>query len=875
MSCYRYQKLYFWLPQRYKFRTIFVLLLLFISPRLINAQTIPEPTSIPELTSISPQGGQRGTNVEIVLSGKNISKATALIFSGEGISGEIGEKTGETAVFFSGNGVSGHIPNDSRLIAQVTVAPNAALGMREVRLVAPKGVSNPHPFVVGDLPEVRETEPNSASSEANWVDLPATISGVIDSVDDQDFFRFNAKAEQRLICDVTASRMGSLLDSFLALFGPDGAEIASNDIANGLDSLIDYTIPTEGEYTLRIRDLRYKGGEEFVYRLSIGELPYLDSIFPLGGKRGTENTIAVSGRNLADVASMQVSIVQNAPDPLEEGIDDDWSMQVSIAPDAPLGAQKVRVMTPSGLSTNSYPFMVGDLPEVVETEPNNTWKQVTSNEAGANTVMPPIIINGQIELEEDVDYFAFKAEKEQRLIFEVTAQRLGSKLDALLTLFDKAETAGEAGDSDAAPDWSAATQLEDGTLAVNDDTMGSEARIDHTFEEAGDYAIAIRDLNNGGGPDFAYRLSITPLQPGFQLTVTPDNPRVCRGDSTSITIEVTRIDEFNGPVHFAIPNLSKDFAVSPTILEPDQIQALITLTAPPDAPLGHLPITLIGVGTIHNRRVERKAEPDPIFLTVMEASQFVLEVAEVGLSIVQSREVPLHITANRKQGFIGPIELSVVGLPERSEASEAILAEGETETTITIKAGSFFRRELFSVLPPAGTQHIAVTGSATINNEPVVQTTPAIPLTIIEAPFVVTVTPLRQSIILPAASPVTESPEGSHTSSEQPIASVSEADDTVTENSAKEVTEEAILTVTVSRQGGFTDKIDVVPIDLPAGFTVSEVSIPEHETEANMTLTASDTLEADTYNIKFTGSGMINGQQFDQESPTVAVKIVR
>lgn len=849
MSCYRYQKIYFWLAQRYKFRTIFVLLLLFTSPRLIKAQIVPEPTSIPELISISPQGGQRGTNVKIVLSGKNISKATALIFSGEGISGEIGEKTGEAAVFFSGEGVSGHIPNGSRLVAQVTIAPNAALGMREVRLVAPKGVSNAQPFVVGDLPEVKETEPNSGPSEANWVDLPTTISGVIDSVDDQDFFRFNAKAEQRLICDVTASRMGSLLDSFLALFGPDGVEIASNDIANELDSLIDYTIPTDGEYTLRIRDLRYKGGEEFVYRLSIGELPYLDSIFPLGGKRGTENTIAVSGRNLADVASMQVS----------------------IAPNAPLGVQNVRVMTLSGLATSSYPFLVGDLLEGVEAEPNNTREQVTSDEAEANTVMAPIIINGQIEPEGDVDYFTFRAEKDQRLIFEVTAQRLGSKLDALLTLFDKAETDDEAQDSDAAPASYAETQLEDGTLAINDDTMGSEARIDHTFEEAGGYAIAIRDLNNGGGPDFAYRLSVAPLQPGFQLTVTPDNPRICRGDSTSLTIEVSRIDEFNGPLRFALPNLPKDFAVSPTVLEPDQVQALITVTAPPDAPLAFLPITLIGVGTIHNRRVERKAEPDPIFLTVMEAPQFVLEVAEVGLSIVQSREAPLHITANRKQGFIGPIALSVVGLPENSEVSEAILAEGETEAIITVKAGSFFRRELFSVLPPAGTQHIAVTGSATINNEPVVQTTPALPLTIIEAPFVVTVTPLRQSIILPAASPATESSEGSHTSSEQPIAS----GDTITENSTEEATEEAILTVTVSRQGGFTDKIDVVPVDLPAGFTVSEVSIPEHETEAKMTLTASGTLEADTYDIKFTGSGMINGQQFDQESPTVAVKIVR
>ena len=847
MSCYRYQKLYFSLAHRYKFRTIFVLLLLFMSPRLIKAQAVPE------LTSISPQGGQRGTNVEITLKGKNISKATALLFSGEGISGEIGEKAGEAAVFFSGKGVSGHIPNDNRLVAQVTIALNAALGMREVRLVTPKGVSNAQPFIVGDLPEVMEIEPNSAPSEANWVNLPITISGVIDSVDDQDFFRFNANAEQRLICDVTASRMGSLLDSFLALFGPDGVEIASNDIANGLDSLIDYTIPMEGEYTLRIRDLRYKGGEAFVYRLSIGELPYLDSIFPLGGRRGTENTIAVSGRNLADVTLMQVS----------------------IAPNAPLGVQKVRVMTPSGLSTSSYPFMVGDLPELVEAEPNNTWEQVTSDEAGANTVTSPIIINGQIGLEEDVDYFAFKAEKGQRLICEVTAQRLGSKLDALLALFDKAEMDDKAEDSDAAIDSAAVTQPDNETLAVNDDTIGSEARIDYTFEEAGDYAIAIRDLNNQGGPDFAYRLSITPLQSDFRLTVTPDNPRICRGDSTSLTLEVSRIDEFNGPLRFAIPNLPKDFAVSPTILEPGQIRALITLTAPPDAPLGSLPITLMGIGAIHNRRVERKAEPDPIFLTVMEAPQFVLEVAEVGLGIVQSREAPLHITANRKQGFIGPIELSVVGLPERSTASEVILAEGETEATITIEAGSFFRRELFSVLPPVGTQHIAVTGSATINNEPVMQTTPAIPLTIIEAPFVVTVTPLRQSIILPAASPVTESSEGSHTSSEHPTARVSDAGDTITENSTKKVTEEAILTVNVSRQGGFTDKIDIVPIDLPAGFTVSEVSIPEHETEVKMTLTASDTLKADTYNIKFIGSGVINGQQFDQESPTVAVKIVR
>ena len=157
-----------------------------------------------------------------------------------------------------------------------------------------------------------------------------------------------------------------------------------------------------------------------------------------------ESTISVEGRNLAEVKSMQVS----------------------IAPDAPLGVQKVRVTTPSGLSTNPHPFVVGDLPETTETEPNNMRDK-------ANAVVPPLTINGKIDLEGDVDYFTFKAQKEQRLIFEVNSRRLGSMLDSFLTLFD---AKGE-------------------ELMVNDDTTDSEAQIDFTFQDDSDYSIAIRDFN--------------------------------------------------------------------------------------------------------------------------------------------------------------------------------------------------------------------------------------------------------------------------------------------------------------------------------------------------------------------------------------------
>ena len=65
-------------------------------------------------------------------------------------------------------------------------------------------------------------------------------------------------------------------------------EVANSGLGNGFDSLLDYTVPEAGKYTLHLRDIRYKGGKGYSYRLNIGELPYLETIFPLGGKRGTE-----------------------------------------------------------------------------------------------------------------------------------------------------------------------------------------------------------------------------------------------------------------------------------------------------------------------------------------------------------------------------------------------------------------------------------------------------------------------------------------------------------------------------------------------------------------------------------------------------------
>ena len=803
---------------------------------------------VPALSTVSPQGAQQGQNVEITLTGKNLDTATAVWFSGTGITAEIRQETRQAAVFFNGDGVSGRIPTDMQLVASLTIDRNAPLGVQQMRIVTPYGVSNAQNFVVGNLPEINENEATEDAEMSNWLELPVTINGEIASIDDEDSFSFSLKKDARLICEVTAQRIGSPLDSYLVLQDANGAEVANSGQGNGLDSLLNYTASKAGKYTLHIRDIRYKGGNGFRYRLSVGELPYLETIFPLGGRRGTDNTIAVTGANLETVNAIQVS----------------------IGAETPTGKQMLRVKIPSGLTSNSRPFAIGSLAEMGESEPNDTAEK-------ANPVNAPITINGKIDKSGDMDRFTFEIKEPQLLVFEVEALRLSSPLDALLTLY------GAEKQMDASANMETDNTDKEQVLIVNDDASGTDARIEWNFTAAGKYSVAIRDLNNQGSGTYSYRLNIRPLEPNFTLSAVVldsqnrpsglDSPRVSRGGTFTMQVNVNRLDRLSGPIRLHCPTLPKTYEVSPAIVEAGQNNALLTITAPWDAPLGLTLFSVAGICAVGSRQVERTATPSPMLLTVMEAPEYTLTLAEISASVTHNKVVNLHVTANRHDDFTAPITLTVVGLPPRVTATPVTIAEGKNEAVLSVKAGSFERREQFSVVPVPGINYISVVGTATINRETVSQSSPAIPLTILEAPFIVTVEPLRFSIVFSA----TVAANGDATAVAQggtvAIAAKPAADTEKMENEAP-ATKEAILTLTIARQGGFTDEVTLTPIDLPEGFTTEAATIPVNETEVKVPLKVLGSLEDKTYQFKFRGSAMINGKEFVQDSPILNTKII-
>lgn len=820
-------------------QSFLVIAIFFLTISFAHAQVVPA------LSTVSPQGAQQGQNVDIALKGQNLDTATAVWFSGTGITAEIRQETQQAAVLFNGAGVSGRVPTDMQLIASLTIDPNAPLGIQQMRIVTPYGVSNAQNFVVGNLPEVKENEATEDTEKSNYLELPVTVNGDIASIDDQDSFSFDLKKDVKLICEVTAQRIGSPLDSYLVLQDANGAEVANSGQGNGLDSLLNYTALETGKYTLHIRDIRYKGGNGFRYRLSIGELPYLETIFPLGGQRGTDNTIAVTGANLETVNAIQVSI--NA--------------------ETPTGEQTLRVKTASGLTSNSHPFSIGSLAETGESEPNNTTEK-------ANAVNAPITINGKIDKSGDVDRFAFEIKAPQLLVFEVEALRLSSQLDALLTLYGVEKQ------------MEAKSVEKEQVLMVNDDASGADARIEWNFTEAGKYSVAIRDLNNQGGDAYSYRLNIRPLEPDFTLSAVVldsqnrpsglDSPRVSRGGTFTMQVNVSRRDRLRGPIRLHCPTLPKTFEVSPAVIEAGQNKALLTVTAPWNAPLGLMPFSVAGVCAVGNRQVERTATPSPMLLTVMEAPEFTLTLAEISTSVIHNKTVNLHVTANRRDDFTGPITLTVAGLPPRVTAKPVNIAEGKNEAVLSVRAGSFERREQFSVVPVPGINYISVFGTAKVDTETVSQSTTAIPLTILEAPFIVTVEPLRFSIVFPAtgaaSADATAVPQGGTVA----IAANPNADTepSLAAETDPPATKEAILTLTIVRQGGFTDEVTLTPLDLPDGFTTETVTIPVNETEVKVPLTVLGSLEDKTYQFKFRGAATINGKPFVQDSPILNAKII-
>ena len=193
------------------------------------------------------------------------------------------------------------------VLVEVVMAADAAPGPREIRVSTPRGVSNPLVFQVGQLPEVSRKPMLSAPLQVlgkeeqalrkrpadeveQRIALPCTVNGQIAS-GEVNRYRFDARKGQRLVFSTQARQLIPFMadavpgwfQPVLAVYDANGKELAyDDDYRFKPDPVIFFEVPKDGEYTFTIIDAIYRGREDFVYRVTAGELPFVTSVFPLG-----------------------------------------------------------------------------------------------------------------------------------------------------------------------------------------------------------------------------------------------------------------------------------------------------------------------------------------------------------------------------------------------------------------------------------------------------------------------------------------------------------------------------------------------------------------------------------------------------------------
>jgi hypothetical protein len=485
---------------------------------------------------------------------------------------------------------------------QVTIDPGVQLGRRELRVVTPQGVSNPLAFYVGQLPEFCEQESirvdtplrgnqpriSQPATDVNIV-LPATVNGRIKprlprpqtpapagppfTPGDVDRYRFSAREGQHLVVAVRARGLIPYLpdavpgwfQAVVALYDGNGVELAyDDDYRFHPDPVLHYTIRKDGQYAIEIRDAIYRGREDFVYRIDLGELPFVTSIFPLGGPAGRSTIVELGGWNLPD-SRLTTDAMDKKP-----GIQ-------------PLSLRK------GELVSNDVPFAVDTLPECLAQEPNDT-------PGSAQPLTLPVIVNGRIDRPGDWDVFRFEGRADDKIVAEVYARRLDSPLDSLLRLTD---TAGR-------------------QLAFNDDhedkgaglnTHHADSLLMATLPADGTYYLHLGDSQQKGGAEYAYRLRVSPRRPDFDLRVTPSGINAGAGATVPITVYALRRDGFGGAITLALKDAPPGFVLSGAWVPENQDHVCLTLTVPPAPRDEPLPLSLEGRAVIGGREVVRPAVP--------------------------------------------------------------------------------------------------------------------------------------------------------------------------------------------------------------------------------------------------------------------------
>ena len=164
---------------------------------------MPPNPAAPVLKPVAPHGAQRGTTIDLTLTGANLAEPTGLWLDFP------------AKVTFPPENNNGKDP--AKLLVRLEVPKDAPMGFHALRLATSRGLSNLRLFCVDDLPQVVAKDDNHTRETAQPVAPPCVVVGRTAN-ESNDYYKITVAAGQRLSFEVLGRRLGSPIDPQLTLF---------------------------------------------------------------------------------------------------------------------------------------------------------------------------------------------------------------------------------------------------------------------------------------------------------------------------------------------------------------------------------------------------------------------------------------------------------------------------------------------------------------------------------------------------------------------------------------------------------------------------------------------------------------------------------